>query len=124
MADFTVSVRDLAEFCYRSGDIDHRFTPSPTGVQGTEGHQRVFSKRPDSYTSEYAVDYTLDELTTLLDPAHFFRANRQFYIHLEAAKEIHSYFKGRLKLILQPEVDEEVIISSDRTPLFKSWLDQ
>ena len=56
MADFTVSVRDLAEFCYRSGDIDHRFTPSPTGVQGTEGHQRVFSKRPDSYISEYAVD--------------------------------------------------------------------
>ncbi len=57
MADFTVSVRDLAEFCYRSGDIDHRFTPSPTGVQGTEGHQRVFSKRPNSYTREYAVDY-------------------------------------------------------------------
>lgn len=58
MADFTMSVRDLAEFCYRSGDIDHRFTPSPTGVQGTEGHQRVFRKRPDSYISEYAVSYT------------------------------------------------------------------
>ncbi|MFT5709375.1 MAG: DNA excision repair protein ERCC-2 [Halioglobus sp.] len=61
MADFTVSVRDLAEFCYRSGDIDHRFTPSPTGVQGTEGHQRVFSKRPDSYISEYAVEYNYSD---------------------------------------------------------------
>lgn len=53
----TVSVRELAEFCYRSGDIDHRFTPSPSGVQGTEGHQRVFRKRPDSYRSEFPVEY-------------------------------------------------------------------
>jgi len=52
-----VSIRELAEFCYRSGDIDHRFTPSPTGVQGTEGHQRVFNKRPASYASEYPVEY-------------------------------------------------------------------
>ena len=53
----TVSVRELAEFCYRSGDIDHRFTASPTGVQGTEGHQRVFRKRPASYCREFPVEY-------------------------------------------------------------------
>jgi len=52
-----VSVRELAEFCYRSGDIDHRFTPSPTGVQGIEGHQRVVRKRPGSYCSEFPVEY-------------------------------------------------------------------
>ncbi len=57
MAEHCVSVRQLAEFCYRSGDIDHRFTPSPTGVQGTEGHQRVFRRRPQSYCSEYLVEY-------------------------------------------------------------------
>ena len=57
MAEHCVSVRELAEFCYRSGDIDHRFTPSPTGVQGTEGHQRVFRSRPQSYCSEYAAEY-------------------------------------------------------------------
>lgn len=73
---------------------------------------------------KYAVDYTLDDLNALLDPAFFFRINRQFIIHLEAAREIHSYFKGRLKLVLSPEVDEEVIVSSDRTPVFKAWLDQ
>jgi len=57
VAEHCVSVRELAEFCYRSGDIDHRFTPSPTGVQGTEGHQRVFRSRPQSYCSEYAAEY-------------------------------------------------------------------
>lgn len=44
-------------FCHRSGDIDYRFRPSPTGVQGTEGHQRVYRNRPASYQSEYSVQY-------------------------------------------------------------------
>jgi len=57
MTDHCVSVRALAEFCHRCGDIDHRFTPSPTGVQGTEGHQRVFRNRPDSYHSEFPLEY-------------------------------------------------------------------
>ncbi len=57
MSELTVSVRDLAVFCHRSGDIDYRFRPSPTGLQGTEGHQRVYRNRPASYQSEYSVSY-------------------------------------------------------------------
>ena len=57
MPELTVSVRDLAAFCHRSGDIDFRFRPSPTGVQGTEGHQRVYRNRPATYQSEYSVQY-------------------------------------------------------------------
>lgn len=56
-AAISVSVRELAEFCHRSGDIDHRFTPSPTGVQGTEGHQRVFRNRPATYRREFPVEH-------------------------------------------------------------------
>jgi len=57
MPEISVSVRDLVSFCHRSGDIDHRFTPSPTGEQGIEGHQRVYRRRPESYHSEYPVEY-------------------------------------------------------------------
>ena len=57
MTKLTVSVTDLVRFCHRSGDIDHRFSPSPTGEQGVAGHQRVYSRRPDTYCSEYAVEY-------------------------------------------------------------------
>ena len=57
----TVAVTDLARFCHRRGDIDHRFAPSPTGEQGVAGHQRVYSRRPASYRSEYALEYCLDE---------------------------------------------------------------
>jgi len=55
--ELTVSVGELVAFCHRRGDIDHRFTPSPTGVQGVAGHQRVYRRRGKSYRSEYPVEY-------------------------------------------------------------------
>lgn len=73
---------------------------------------------------KYPIDQTLDELTSLLDPIIFFRINRQFIITFSAIAEIHPYFKGRMKLNLSPATTEEVIISSERTPDFKKWIDQ
>ncbi len=57
MTELRVAVTDLVAFCHRSGDIDHRFIPSPTGEQGIEGHRRVYRRRPPPYRSEYAVSY-------------------------------------------------------------------
>ncbi|WP_298734255.1 LytTR family DNA-binding domain-containing protein [uncultured Chitinophaga sp.] len=71
----------------------------------------------------YPLDYTLDELMTMLDPVQFFHVNRNLIIHIDSVKEVHPYFKGRLKLVLVPEYDEETVISSQKTPLFKAWLD-
>lgn len=73
---------------------------------------------------KYPIDQTLDELTSLLDPRIFFRINRQFIITFQSIAEIHPYFKGRMKLTLSPTAAEEVIISSERTPEFKKWIDQ
>ncbi|MFT2009831.1 LytR/AlgR family response regulator transcription factor [Pontibacter sp. 13R65] len=73
---------------------------------------------------KYPLDYSLDDLNLMLDPQYFFRVNRQLITHIDSAVEIHPYFKGRLKLELQPALDMEVIISSERTPLFKAWLDK
>ncbi|MFK7976464.1 MAG: ATP-dependent DNA helicase [Halioglobus sp.] len=53
----SIAVADLARFCHRTGDIDHRFKPSPTGAQGTAGHQSLYQQRPASYISEYAVEH-------------------------------------------------------------------
>jgi two-component system, LytTR family, response regulator LytT len=73
---------------------------------------------------KYPVDFSLDDLTLMLDPMLFFRVNRRLITHIDAATEIHPYFKGRLKLALHPPLDMEVIISSERTPSFKAWLDK
>jgi two-component system response regulator LytT len=73
---------------------------------------------------KYPTDQPLDELEDLLDPDRFFRANRQFIITFESISEIHPYFKGRIKLHLLPTTEEEVVISSERTPEFKKWIDK
>mgnify|MGYP001827272317 FL=1 len=57
MTEFNVSVRDLVAFCHRSGDIDHRYTPSPTAEQGMEGHSRIYRRRAASYQREHSVQY-------------------------------------------------------------------
>jgi DNA-binding LytR/AlgR family response regulator len=73
---------------------------------------------------KFPMDQPLDELFDLLDPKRFFRANRQFIVAFDSIAEIHPYFKGRIKIVLQPKSDEEVVISSDKTPDFKKWIDQ
>lgn len=71
---------------------------------------------------QYVIDHTLDKLEQLLDPAHFFRINRQFIISSSAIKSMSSYTKGRLKIELQPASKEEAVVSVDRSPKFKLWI--
>lgn len=49
---FTVAVRTLCEFTAKRGDLDLRFTPSPTAQEGMAGHQLVASRRPKGYRTE------------------------------------------------------------------------
>jgi len=73
---------------------------------------------------KFPVDYSLDDIIQMLNVKEFFRVNRKYVINIDAAKEINPYFKGRLKITLSPNVDEEIIISNDRASEFKTWLDQ
>lgn len=73
---------------------------------------------------KYPLDNSLEEIDQLLDPNIFFRLNRKFVAKINAVKEIHPYFKGRLKIELSPPIDEDIVISSDKTPSFKKWLDK
>ena len=73
---------------------------------------------------KYPLDHPLETIDPQLDPTDFIRANRQYIISFKAIKEIHPYFKGRVKLELSPESEHDIVISSDKTPEFKKWLDQ
>ena len=72
---------------------------------------------------KYPLDQPLEVIDRQLDPKLFFRANRQFIIKFEAIEEIHPYFKGRIKINLNPPAEEDIVISADKTPEFKKWLD-
>ncbi|TFW33384.1 ATP-dependent DNA helicase [Massilia horti] len=49
---YVVAVRTLCEFTARQGDLDLRFTPSPTAQEGIAGHAVVTSRRGASYKAE------------------------------------------------------------------------
>lgn len=71
------------------------------------------------------MDHTLEEIDKMLDPDKFYRINRKYVVKISAVKEIHPYFKGRVKLKLDPDNgDDDIVISSDKTPGFKRWLDR
>lgn len=72
----------------------------------------------------YIINHTLEELAEETDPNSFFRANRQYLVHIDSVKEVQTYFKGRLKLELQPACDDNIVISSNKANSFKEWLDQ
>ena len=55
MKTYTVAVRALCEFAAKQGDLDLRFTPSPTSQQGIAGHQTVAASRSASYRSEVSL---------------------------------------------------------------------
>lgn len=72
---------------------------------------------------KYPVDYTLEHLEELIDPAKFFRINRQYIIRMDAIQQMHSHSKARVKIDLFPAAHEDVIVSTEKSPLFKKWLE-
>jgi DNA excision repair protein ERCC-2 len=52
---YTVAVRALCEFTAKCGDLDLRFTPSPSAQEGIAGHAAVRSRRSGQYRSEVSL---------------------------------------------------------------------
>lgn len=73
---------------------------------------------------KFHIDYTLEQLEDVLDPGAFFRVSRKFIVRLEAIERIFTYFNGRLKLSVNPSPPTDVIVSRDRVPDFKAWMDR
>ena len=53
---YTVSVRSLCEFTAKRGDLDRRFTPSATALEGINGQQTVTNRRGPDYQTEIALE--------------------------------------------------------------------
>lgn len=72
---------------------------------------------------KYPVDYTLENLEEMVDPAKFFRINRQYILQLDAIQHMHAHSKARVRIELLPPAQEEVVVSTEKSPLFKKWLE-
>jgi DNA excision repair protein ERCC-2 len=53
---YTVSVRSLCEFTAKRGDLDRRFTPSATSLEGQAGQLAVIARRSPGYETELPLE--------------------------------------------------------------------
>lgn len=71
---------------------------------------------------KYVLDYTMDELEDMLDPNHYFRISRSFFVSVNSIDKIDDYFGNRLILQLKPIVDKEALVSREKVTDFKKWM--
>ena len=72
---------------------------------------------------KYLSDLTLDTIEEQLDPKQFFRLSRGCITHIDAIGSIVKHANSRLKITLQPDYHEAILVSRVRTPLFLDWLE-
>lgn len=73
---------------------------------------------------KHILDFTLDQLEGLLDPAKYFRINRKYIVSVSAIRDMVSHINSRLKLVLRSSDDDDIIVARERVQEFKDWLDR
>lgn len=71
----------------------------------------------------YLVDYSLDRILEMVDEQRFFRINRKYILSNQSIADIVVYSSSRLKIKLKKPDEESIIVSRDKVPGFKEWLD-
>lgn len=94
-------------------DAIHHFT-TIDGISFLVNHQG----------KKYPVDFTLDHLEGILPPNDFFRINRKTIIHINAIQKLNTFYNSRLVVTGDYLSAEGGIVSRDRVPDFKAWLDK
>ena len=104
---YTVAVRALCEFAAKQGDLDLRFTPSPTSQQGIAGHRTVAASRSASYRSEVRLSGEYRHLVVRgradgYDPdRHLLEEVKTFKGDLGLMPENHRQLLDSLRTVLQ-----------------------
>jgi DNA-binding LytR/AlgR family response regulator len=74
---------------------------------------------------KYILDFTtMEEIEELLDPKIFYRANRQFIVHIDSIQSVMPHENQKLTITLKSPVKMEVDISREKAPAFKKWMDR
>jgi two-component system, LytTR family, response regulator len=73
---------------------------------------------------KYITDFrSLDEIEELLDPAKFYRANRQFIIAMPAIESLRGDESGKIVVKLKINPSPEVVVSKEKAAAFRKWVE-
>lgn len=80
-----------------------------------------------AYTNQgnsYRIPLTMNDLEQQLNPDLFFRLNRQYIAHIDSIRKISFFFSSKLIVRLAGCADDHIVISKEKSTLFKQWLDR
>lgn len=70
------------------------------------------------------IPLPMDELEKQLNPNNFFRANRQYIVRIDSIQHVGNYFNSKLLVRLYNYPRVEIIVSKEKAPLLKEWIDR
>ena len=77
----------------------------------------------DTAGKKYLSEKNLSELEETLDNSRFFRANRQYIIHINYIKGFKTFDRVKLLVDLNiPEINHNIIISQENSSQFREWM--
>ena len=72
---------------------------------------------------KHILDFTsMEEIEELLDPHLFYRANRQYIVHIDAIQHVMQQENQKLTLTLKPPHKIKIDMSREKAPVFKKWM--
>ncbi|MCB0648498.1 MAG: response regulator transcription factor [Saprospiraceae bacterium] len=72
--------------------------------------------------AKIATDFRLQDFEEMLDPTAFFRINRQYIASKNAIDQMVTHNASRFKVSLKPPIEDDIVISTEKTREFKKWL--
>lgn len=72
---------------------------------------------------DYALDFTLEQVNRLIDPAKFFRISRSHIVAIDCISDVIAYSGSRYKIKLNVKTDTEIIVAREKVQAFKAWLE-
>lgn len=79
----------------------------------------------DFQGKDNGVDYSLEQLQTLLDPHKYFRINRECIVNIDAISLMSSYSSSRLHLTIKNQEKSDLfVVSREKVSDFKKWIDK
>ncbi len=73
--------------------------------------------------NNYLVDYALEKLIEMLDPAKFFRISRQYIVAINSIEDVISLGPLRIKVKMANCKQSDMLVSRDKIKAFKQWLE-
>jgi DNA-binding LytR/AlgR family response regulator len=70
----------------------------------------------------YPIDYTIEQLSGMVDPKRWYRVNRGYIISISAIIDVVAYSNSRLKVLIHHQGSHEIIVSREKVRDFKEWL--